>query len=113
MRSAITRAPLTISDAVQWTGDNLGELQAFMLPHSPYFHGPITIAPDEKVFRGGESGPKLEVPTRDLGQERQYPSLGRQYKKEYLHVGDWLYRDEGQDFGIVREKEFAREWSIG
>lgn len=102
----ITRKPLT-RDAIEWTGENIREIQAFMFPHSPQL---FIKPPSAKEFEPLQVGKHaLRVTVFDSDATARYPSLGPQFATSEVYPGDWLYQRDGA-FAVVRKAEFDAEW---
>lgn len=90
-------------DAIQWAGDNLAALQAFLAPQqSPL----INLGPSSATK------PLCGVYVRDRYSEATYPSLGTQYKLEHAHVGDWVLKTVDGEISIVSDVEFQQRYMV-
>lgn len=105
----IVRTPLS-REALEWNGENLRDVQAFMWPHSPLFHVASTKDGREPVsIYGAATVPTLRITIRDREQELKYPTLGQQFSVCDVQPGDWIWRD-GDAFAVIRKGEFDAEW---
>lgn len=85
--------------AIQWTGENLAAVQAFLAPLSPayyqtYAHAPVT----------------LYVPVPDVGTRAQYPTLSAALHLQAMVVGAWIVQLVTGEFAVVSEGEFAQRF---
>ncbi len=98
----IVRKPVT-REALEWQGDNLLAVQAFMFPSSPLFHPKTNSVLDEKVSI-------ITITTRNAEHELKFPTLGAQFMQLVVRPGDWIYRD-GESFAVVRKGDYDAEWA--
>lgn len=87
--------------ALQWTGDNLSDVQIFTMPHSPLLDG-----------KAEGKARVLIVNVLDAHAMKLYPSLGRQVKGMAVSVGDWIVRRDDGDLEIVVKEEFAQRYAL-
>ncbi len=89
------RTRVTTVEAVQWTGENLVEVQRFVAPASPLLKG------DDQ---------QLGLYVRDEDAEIKWPSLGKQTKVAFVSVGGWVVRQVGGDgrLDLMTDETFAR-----
>ncbi len=90
------RTRVTTVEAVQWTGENLVEVQQFVAPASPL----LTSREDRQ----------LGLHVRDTDAEVKWPSLGKQTKLAFVSVGGWVVRQVGGDgrLDLMTDETFAR-----
>jgi hypothetical protein len=86
--------------AIQWTGDNLSAIQAFMAPGSPLLDAGLAA----------EQKPELGVYLADVDNMRRYPSLGRQVRVAFVARLDWLVRQADGELAVVGAEVFAGQY---
>lgn len=89
----ITATPKTRTLALlQWTGDNLREVQDFLAPASPALSGRNTDA-------------RLALYIRDERSERDYPTLGPQDTLTHIQIDDWIAKDPDGAISVYTNAE--------
>ncbi len=104
----IIRKP-TVQTAVQWTGENIAEIQAYMQPSSPLYN----FFPPElmgKYMNLGRPADSLQILVRDTENEAKFPNLGPQFRIATASVGDWISKVADSVFVVIHADEYAREW---
>jgi len=92
---SVMRRSITARGAIQWTGDNLIQVQHFCLPQSPMTHGEKDLA----------------VQVLDRLSMKKYPSLGRQLTMKFVERGGWLLRGPDDELTVWTAEEFAEQWA--
>lgn len=97
-------------DAIEWTGENLREVQEFILPHSPY------LSYKEVVVVGSTSAEKIGVPVADLPTRQTYSYNPSARVMAFINVGDRIVRvADGMphDLAIITRTEWERMFPLG
>lgn len=90
--------PTTVQ-ALQWTGDNLAAVQAFVAPASP--------------LRKPDNPSHLQIAVFDATATATYPSLGRQYKTVSVPTGVWIIkRGEYEDIEVLTAADFEALYKV-
>ena len=87
-----TTRPTTVT-AVQWTGENLREVQDFLAPSSPSY--------DESLLMIRVLSPEAMA---------TYPSLGRQFKSEVVAKLCWIVKDAVGGLSVYSDSEMTRQY---
>lgn len=99
---AFINVPVRVT-AVQWTGHNLAEVQAFLAPASPLYQpGAKRKKPMDDI------APLLQVNVRDNDADAQWAATGPHFKLQTVPLHGWIVkRSDTQELSVVDRDTFA------
>lgn len=102
---AFINVPVRVT-AVQWTGHNLAEVQAFLAPASPLYQpGAKRKKPMDDI------APLLQVNVRDNDADAQWAATGPHFKLQTVPLHGWIVkRSDTQELSVVDRDTFAASY---